>query len=96
MTERRARCILGLDLQNRVGISTAQKPVPKEVSTFDVLLCEQSEGWKNKMYSNYHDLFDRPGHFVNLVVNTKFKYPLCPIQEKGRQIPIHIQSKVEK
>ena len=29
------------------------------------------------------------------MVNTKFKHPLCPIQEKGRRIPIHIQDKVQ-
>ena len=28
-------------------------------------------------------------------MNTKFKYPLCSIQEKGRRIPIHIQDKVQ-
>ena len=28
-------------------------------------------------------------------MSTKFKYPLCPIQEKGRRIPIHIQDKVQ-
>ena len=28
-------------------------------------------------------------------MNTKFKYPLCPTQEKGRRIPIHIQDKVQ-
>ena len=29
------------------------------------------------------------------MVNTKLKYPLCPIQEKGRRNPIHIQEKVQ-
>ena len=29
------------------------------------------------------------------MVNTKLKYALCPIQEKGRRIPIHIQEKVQ-
>ena len=28
-------------------------------------------------------------------MNIKFKYTLCPIQEKGRRIPIHIQDKVQ-
>ena len=30
------------------------------------------------------------------MVSTTFNYPLCPIQEKGRRIPIHVQGKVEK
>ena len=46
ITERRRRCFLGLDLQSKVGIHTTQKLAPKEKTRFDVLLCEQSEGWK--------------------------------------------------
>ena len=30
------------------------------------------------------------------MVNTTFNYPLCPIQEKGRRIPIHVQEKIEE
>ena len=48
ITERRTRCILGLDLQRKVGIQTTQKLAPKDKTRFDVLLCEQPEGWKNK------------------------------------------------
>ena len=44
ITERRTRCILGLDLQSKVGIHTTQKLAPKEKKRFDVLLCEQPEG----------------------------------------------------
>ena len=51
ITERRTRCILGLDLHSKVGIHTTQRLAPKEKTRFDVLLCEQSEGWKNKFYS---------------------------------------------
>ena len=94
ITERRTRCILGLDLQSKVGIHTTQKLAPKEKTRFDVLLCEQSEGWKNKFNSKFKDLFDRQGCSKNHVVSKKFKYPLCPLQEKGSRIPIHIQEKV--
>ena len=41
-------------------------------------------------------MFDRQGISKNHIVSSKFKYPLCPIQEKGIRIPIHIQDKVEK
>ena len=61
ITERRTRCILGLDLQSKVGIHTTQKLAPKEKTRFDVLLCEQSEGWKNKLYKKFKNLFDRQG-----------------------------------
>ena len=95
VTERRMRCILGLDLQSKLGIQTTQKSAPTRRSRFDVLLCEQLESWKNLFYSKFKDLFDRQGESKNHTVSTKFKYPLCPIQEKGRRIPIHIQDKVQ-
>ena len=85
---------LRCNIQSKVGIHTTQKLAPKEKTRFDVLLCEQAEGWKNKFYSKFKNLFDRQGCSKNHVVSTKFKYPLCPLQEKGRRIPIHIQEKV--
>ena len=42
--ERKTRCTMGLDLRRQVEIVTTQKPAPKELSSFDVLMCEQSEG----------------------------------------------------
>ena len=51
ITERRTRCILGLDLQNKVGISNTQKPAQKKKTRFDVLMCEQSDIWKEKFFS---------------------------------------------
>ena len=95
VTERRARCILGLDLQGKLGIHTSQKSAPVNRSRFDVLLCEQSEGMKQQFYLKNSSLFDRQGELKHHVINTKFKYPLNPIQEKGRRIPIHIQGKVQ-
>ena len=91
VTERRARCILGLDLQGKLGIHTSRKSAPVHRSRFDVLLCEQSEGMKHQFYTKFPSLFDRQGISKHHGVNTKFKYPFCPIQEKGRRIPIHIQ-----
>ena len=60
-----------------------------------MLLCEQSKGYKQQFYFNFKDLFNRQGDLKNHVVSTKFNYPLCPIQEKGRRIPIQIQDKVQ-
>ena len=60
----------------------------------DMLLCEQSEGWKKLFYNKISNLFDHQGKSKNHVVSTKFKYLLCPIQEKGQRIPFHIQDKV--
>ena len=41
-------------------------------------------------------MFIRQGISKNHILSSKFKYPLCPIQEQGRKIPIHIQEKLEK
>ena len=49
---------------------------------------------KQQFSKKFASLFDRQGDSKHHAVNTKFKYPLCPIQEKGRRIPIHIQGKV--
>ena len=95
VTERRTRCVMGLDLQGQVGISTTQKSAPRKLSRFDVLMCEQSEGWKNKFLTIFIALFDRQGISKNHIARPKFKYLLCPMQEKGRRIPIHIKNKVE-
>ena len=50
VTERKTRCIIGLDLQGQLGIVTTQKPAPKELTRFDVLMCEQSEDWKENFF----------------------------------------------
>ena len=52
VSERKTRCIMGLDLQGQLGIVTTQKPAPKELTRFNVLMCEQSEGWKKKFSLN--------------------------------------------
>ena len=96
ITERRTRPILGLDLQNKIGISTNQKPAPKEKSRFDVLSCKQSDEWKEKFYSKFKGLFERQIRSTHHVLNTIFNYTLSPIQEKGKRKPIHVQEKVEK
>ena len=82
VTERRARCILGLDLQGKLRIQTIKKSAPSRKSRFDVLMFEQPEGRKKQFYKKFPSLFDTKGESKNHVVNTKFKSPLCPIQEK--------------
>ena len=61
VTERRTRYILGLDLHGKLGIHTTQKSATSRRSRFDVLLCEQSEGWKEKFYDQFKSLIDRQG-----------------------------------
>ena len=95
VTERRTRCILGMDLPSKIVTNTTQKTAPTEKSRFDVLLCEQTKSCKQLFYNKLSDLFDRLGSSKNPVVNKNFKYPLYPIQEKGRPIPILFQDKVQ-
>ena len=85
VTERKTRCIMGLDLQGQVGIVTTQKPAPKELSWFDVLMCEQSEGWKNKCFNKFRSLFDRQGISKNHIVSSKFKYPYVRFKKRGEE-----------
>ena len=60
-----------------------------------MLMCEQSAGWENFFFNMFRNLFEKQGISKNHIVSSKFKYPLCPIQEKRRRIPIHIQDKIE-
>ena len=94
VSERKTRCIMGLELQGQVGIVTTQKPAPKELTRFDVLMCEQSEKWNENFFTQFKNLFERQGISKNHIVSSKFKYPLCPIQEESQFI-YKIKSKKE-
>ena len=50
--------------------------------------------WKNKITKKYNDVFYRLGRSKNHKVFTSFKSQLIPIQQKGRRVSIHIQTKV--
>ena len=85
VSERKTRCIMGLDLQGQVGIVTTQKPAPKELTRFDVLMCEQSEGWKEKIFTKLKNLFDRQGISKNHIVSSKFKYHYVQFKKRGEE-----------
>ena len=53
VTERKTRCIMGLDWQGQVEIVTTIKPAPKELTRFDVLMCELSEDWKETFFNKF-------------------------------------------
>ena len=57
VTERLTRYILGLYLQRKMGIHTTQKAASSQRSRFYVLLCEHSEGWKQKIFMNDSKVF---------------------------------------
>ena len=60
--ERRTRCRMGQDLQD---IPTIQRPAPKELSRFDVLRCEQSEGWINFVLTQFKVFFEEKEFYKN-------------------------------
>ena len=97
-SENRTSSLLGLDIQPDLGIVTTQlKP---SINSINAISEEQenesaeSTFWRNKFTKKYNDVFHRLGRSKNHKVFTSFKSPLIPIQEKGRRVPIHIQTKV--
>ena len=87
-----------LDIQPDLGIVTTQLKPPKNsiyaTSEEQENESDESTFWKNKFTKKYNDVFHRLGRSRNHKVFTSFKSPLIPIQEKGRRVPIHIQTKV--
>ena len=98
ISENRTRCLLGLDNQPDLEIVTTQLKPPK--NSINAISEEQenesveSTFWRNKFTKKYNEVFHRLGRSKNHKVFTSFKSPLIPIQEKGRRVPIHIQTKV--
>ena len=96
ISENRTRCLLGLDLQPRLGVKTTQvrpeRPLVGEVSQSN--LNAASDSWKNHFHQKFFRVFTRVGRAKNHKVFSTFKSPLVPIQEKGRRVPVHIQDKV--
>ena len=98
ISENRTRCLLGLDIQPDLGIVTTQLKPPKNaiyaISEEQENESDESTFWKNKFTKKYNDVFHRLGRSKNHKVFTSNKSPLIPIQEKGRRVPIHIQTKL--
>ena len=76
VTERKARCILGLDLQGKLGIHTSQKSAPVNRSRFDVLLCEQSEGMKHQFYKKNFITFRSTGRIKTSCSQHEIQIPV--------------------
>ena len=76
---------MGLDLQGQVGIATTLKPGPKELSRFDVLMCEQSEGWKNNfLFNSVICLSDREFRKITLYAQNLISLQ-APFKKKGEE-----------
>ena len=95
------RCLLGMDLQGKVGITTKQISFEEAHPPTPVNSVEEgtedwvSNSWRSYFLDKYKEVLTRQGRSKNHVVHTNFHSPLIPIQEKGRRIPIHILERVE-
>ena len=80
------RCLLGMDLQPKLGIFTrqVQKSSVSEISETTLPETKDwiSEQWRNYFASKYNHVFTRQGRSKNHVVKTNFYSPLIPILEK--------------
>ena len=94
VSENRTRNLLGLDLQDQLGVVTTQLRAEcvqqLEVKDQD----PTSDYWSSFFAKKYAHVFSRLGRSKNHKVFTNFKYPLVPRQVKGRKVPIHIQDRV--
>ncbi len=94
--------LLGADVMPLVGLSVSQRPPnashnPGGKSTVHSInhtnkLSAQGKSWAIKRYP---ELFSRIGRAPNHIVKTKFKTPFVPTQQKGRRVPVALQSRVE-
>ena len=95
VSENRTRNLLGLSLDEQLGIETVQRG-PAEVSFAEDVkdLDPTSQFWKDHFVIRYPNVFSRLGRSKNHKVFTNFKDPLIPRQVKGRKVLIHLQDRV--
>ena len=92
ISENRTRNLLGLDLQEKLGLVTKQlkAETTQSVDNSDSI----SEYWCSFFAKKYAHVFSRLGRSKSHKVFTNFNFPLVPRQIKGRKVPIHIQDRV--
>ena len=88
VTERKTKCTMGLDLLGQVGIATTQEPAPRELFRVYMLMCEQTEGWKNKFFGKISDLFDGQGISKKSHCKFKIQVPSMSDSRKREKNPI--------
>ena len=90
ISENRTRNLLGLDLQEQLGVVTTQ------LKTESVQLLENisqdpiSDYWSSFFAKKYAHVFSRLGRRKHHKIYSNFKFPLVPRQIKGRKVPSHI------
>ena len=91
------RAIIGRDLFHGLGIQVNQQPSPKSEGK-QIALIQNVEGQnlKTKISKKFPSLIRRIGRSKTHTVKSKFKTNFTPVHQRGRRIPIHLQSQVEE
>ncbi len=97
--------LLGADLMPLLGLSVSlrQPDTPTKANTQLGESIVRSVNHTNKLsvqgktwaVKKYPELFFRTGRAANHIVKTEFKTPFVPTQQKGRRVPVALQSRVE-
>ena len=96
ISESRNRNLLGLDLQEQLGVVTTQLQAESVHSLENMSQDPISDYWSSFFAKKYAHVFSRLGRSKHHKVYTNFKLPPVPCQVKGRKVPIHIQDRVAK
>ena len=91
------RAIIGRDLFQGLGIQVNQQPSPKPEGK-QIALIQNVEGQnlKTEISKTFPNLIRRIGRSKTHTVKSKFKTNFTPVHQRGRRIPIHLQSQVEE
>ena len=91
------RAIIGRDLFQGLGIQVNQQPSPKSEGK-QIALIQNVEGQnlKTEISKKFPNLIRRIGLSKTHTVKSKFKTNFTPVHQRGRRIPIHLQSQVEE
>ena len=94
ISENRTRNLLGLDLQDQLGVVTTQLEA-ETVQLLENISPDPISGyWSSFFAKKYAHVFNRLGRSKHHKVYTNFKFLLVPRQIKGSKVPIHIQDRV--
>ena len=94
MSENRTRNLLGLDLQEQLGVVTAQMKAESVQSLENSSSDPIPDYWSSFFARKYAHVLSRLGRSKHHNIYSKFKFPLMPRQIKGRKVPIYIQDRV--
>ena len=94
ISENRTCNLLGLDLQEQLGVIFTQLKAETVQSLDHISPDPISDCWSSFFAKKHAHVFSRLGRSKHHKVHINFKIPLVPRQIKGRRLPIHIQDRV--